>query len=725
MPGASAEISGDAARGRRARTRIFGLQGLAFIFGLGLLVYVINRVGVEPIFAALAQVGWNFFFILAISGSRHVFRTLAMSTAVSAEHRHFTFRQAFAARLGGEAITFLTFAGPLLGEATKAALLKRSVPLARGVPALVVDNLLYNLSVALFVLSGACVMLAAYDLPNVVRYALILIAVSAGLGLAAVGFAVQRRIKPLTKFLDFVGLWRRGAPFVERRREHVEQLETHVYEFYRHRRGAFFSMLGFDFLAHATSVLEVYVALRLLNFDASLTGSYIIESLTKVINFAFGFVPGTVGVYEGGTEVILRTLGYAAATGVTLALVRKAAIVIWTGIGLGTLVWHGVPSATRRLAAHHPRLQKALDSLVFSNLTHRPARTFVSILGVAIGVLLIVFTTGLANGVLRERGRRAASVGAEIMVRASGSVGFGSNEPFALDERRAAQLRQLEGVRAATAIGQATDRTERGFGVRLIDGINFAEYQPMANMQIVAGRGLGEAGDEAIVDTEWARENENGVGGAIQLWERPFRIVGIYDPPGGGRVKVPLRTMQEQLGGEGRATGILVSATDPARQEEVAGRIREVLPEEQILFTRDFPELYASSVPALDVFISIIVAVAAAISMLVILLAMYTTVTERTRQIGILKALGMSNGSIAWIIEQEAIIISVLGVALGVALVYLARFGVMRATSLSVEVEWRWLLVALVIGLVGGTIGALYPALRAARQDAVKALSYE
>jgi putative ABC transport system permease protein len=111
--------------------------------------------------------------------------------------------------------------------------------------------------------------------------------------------------------------------------------------------------------------------------------------------------------------------------------------------------------------------------------------------------------------------------------------------------------------------------------------------------------------------------------------------------------------------------------------------------------------------------------------MLVILLAMYTTVTERTRQIGILKSLGMSKTSIAWVIEQEAIIVSVLGVAVGVGLTFLARFAVMRTTSLTIEVEPRWVLVALAVGLVGGSIGALYPALRAARQDAVEALSYE
>jgi putative ABC transport system permease protein len=111
--------------------------------------------------------------------------------------------------------------------------------------------------------------------------------------------------------------------------------------------------------------------------------------------------------------------------------------------------------------------------------------------------------------------------------------------------------------------------------------------------------------------------------------------------------------------------------------------------------------------------------------MLVILLAMYTTVTERTRQIGIMKALGMSKPKIAWVIEQEAILVSVLGVIVGVLLTFAARFAVMRTTSLIVEVEPRWVLIALAVGLFGGTIGALYPALRAARQDPVEALSYE
>ena len=76
--------------------------------------------------------------------------------------------------------------------------------------------------------------------------------------------------------------------------------------------GAFFRMIACNLLAHVASVVEVYVALRMLGFNPQVSQAYIIESLTKVINFAFAFVPGTIGVYEGGTEVILQGAGFCA-----------------------------------------------------------------------------------------------------------------------------------------------------------------------------------------------------------------------------------------------------------------------------------------------------------------------------------------------------------------------------------------------------------------------------
>ena len=707
-----------------AKRSIAWLQAVAFVLGALLLVYVIRRVGVQPIFAALGRVGFGFFFVVAINGLRHVLRTIAMSLSVPPEHRRFTFLQAFAARLGGESMSFLTFAGPLLGEATKVALLRKRVPLVHGVPALVVDNLLYNLSVVLLIFGGACLMLFAYPVPPVAREMLILIASVAFLGLIAAAMATRRRVTLLTNIID--GLGRRGfrPRFLRTRRHHIYRVELTVYGFYKRRRAAFFSMIGLDLTSHAASVLEVYVTLKMLGFVPHVGAAYIIESLTKVINFAFGFVPATIGVYEGGTEIILKSLGFAAAAGVTLAIVRKAAIIFWTVIGVFIITWRAVPNAWLRVLDRSPRLQKLMDSLVLSNLAHRPARTAVSVAGIALGVLLVVFTVGLAHGLLRERGKREANIGAQIMVRPAGMLGLAGGQSFSIPVAHAAELARVEGVRVAVPIGQNLDKSDSGFGSRLIEGIPFDQYSALNGLTIKEGRGL-QGGDEVIVDAAWQRERNVEIGSMIEIFERPFRLVGTYEPPGGGRIKIPLATMQDQVGSEHRCNTILVACADPAQQEQVAARIKERFPDDQIILTRELPELYMSSVPALNVFLKVVVGVATTISMLVILLAMYTTVTERTRQIGILKSLGMSKRSIAWVIEQEAILVSVLGVSLGVLLTLLIRFFVMRSTTLVVDVEPKWIAISLVVGLIGGSIGALYPALRAARQDAVDALSYE
>jgi putative ABC transport system permease protein len=706
------------------RRSLVWLQTLAFVLGLGLLIYVINRVGVQPLFDALLRIGFGFFIVLGLSGLRHVLRTISMRAAVPREHRRITFRHAFAARLGGEAISFLTFTGPLLGEATKVALLRKRVPLTYGVPALVVDNLIYNLSVVFFVLSGAVVMLLRYPLPPGVYLVLMVIAAVAASGILIAAIAAKRRVMLLTWLIDRLGELRLSPKVILKKRHHIYHLESKVYDFYKHHPGAFFLMIACNLVAHAASVLEVLLALKMLGFQPQVAQAYIIESLTKVINFVFAFVPGTIGVYEGGTEVILQKgLGFTPAAGLALALVRKAAIVVWTSIGLLVLTWRTLPNAWRRILDRSPRLQRLMDSLVLSNIAHRPARTAVSVLGTGVGVLLIVFTVGLAHGVLHERGRRESNIGAEIMLRASGTIGLGGSQ-FKLPASHAAELATIPGVRAATPIGQTFDKSDTGFGQRLIDGIEYDEYANIAHITIREGRKL-ESGDEAIIDPEWQRTRKASVGDTVKLFERPFKIVGVYEPPGGGRIKIPLKTMQDQEGTEHKASAILVACANPVQQDEVAARILERFPDDQLIFTRDLPEIYATGVPALNVFIKVVGGVAAAISVLVILLAMYTTVTERTRQIGILKSLGMSKTAIAWVIEQEAIIVSVLGVVVGVLLTMLAKVAVMRTTSLTIDIEPRWVLIALAVGLLGGSIGALYPALRAARQDAVEALSYE
>lgn len=366
------------------------------------------------------------------------------------------------------------------------------------------------------------------------------------------------------------------------------------------------------------------------------------------------------------------------------------------------------------------------ESLILTNMLHRPMRTLTSIVGIACGVLLIVFTVGLANGTIRKQAQREANVGAEIMVRAAGSIGISGSDTFRLPVGLADDLSNIEGVRSAEPIGQNSVATHDSYtGSRLVDGIRFDSYAKLAGLQVVAGRRLGESGDEAIIDTGWQNEMHLKVGDVLKMYDRDFTIVGTYEPAAGARIKIPLRTMQAQLGAEGRCTSILVAVKDPSSAESVARDIDARFTDHQIIFTKDLEEIYMSSIPALGVFLNVVIGIAAVISALIIFLTMYTTVAERKRQIGILKSLGMSNWLVVGTITKEAMLISVLGIIVGSLAALMLKLVLIREMTLEIEMRPVVLGTVLLVGSIGGVLGAIYPALRAARLDVVDALAYE
>ena len=367
-----------------------------------------------------------------------------------------------------------------------------------------------------------------------------------------------------------------------------------------------------------------------------------------------------------------------------------------------------------------------MENLVFSNMLHRPARTIVSVLGIAVGVLLIVFTVGLSNGTMRERSQREANVGAEIFFRASGSIGLSGAEALNIPLALRGEIEQSDGVLTAVPIAQnSVAAKDTNTGSRLIDGVNFDEYAKIAGLRIIEGRALTAADNELLIDTGFQKQKKLKLGDKMNLWDRDFTIVGTYEPAAGGRVKIPLSVMQTQLGGEGKVSAFLVKIKPGTKPEEVAEKLQQKFPRNQILLTSQLEELYMQGIPALNVFLDVIIGVAAVISALVILLTMYTTVTERTRQIGIMKSLGMSNFQIAATIAQEALLISFCGIVSGVLLTVILRFLLTRVMTLEVEISWTVIAITMIVGLIGGVLGALYPALKAARLDAVEALSYE
>lgn len=358
------------------------------------------------------------------------------------------------------------------------------------------------------------------------------------------------------------------------------------------------------------------------------------------------------------------------------------------------------------------------DNLVLSSIFYRKTRTLTTIAGVALGVVLVVLTVGIAHGFFNEQGRRNSAVTAEILFRQEGSFSLTLSSTLSMPVSRADELRSIAGVREAVPVGSLLTNN------RIVDGIIYEEFTKVSAARVIAGRPI-EQGDEVMVDRILQNTRKLKVGDEIELLNRPFRVVGVYEPESLGRVKIPLATLQEYLNRPGLCSLILVKVADPAKQEEVAARIKERFPDNGVELTRNLPILYARGTPALQTFLKVVVGLSIIISSLVILLTMYTTVTERTRQIGVLKSLGASKLWIAGEIEKEALVISLLGVLVGFGLSVAGKYLIERLANMNVELEAVWLLYALGLGMLSGVLGALYPAVRAANQDPVQALSYE
>jgi putative ABC transport system permease protein len=365
-----------------------------------------------------------------------------------------------------------------------------------------------------------------------------------------------------------------------------------------------------------------------------------------------------------------------------------------------------------------------MESLVTANVRQRPVRAMVSAAGVALGVCLVMLFTGLARGMSSDLQRRASNVKAEIIfARSSGPEMMSTTA--SLPVKYADELMKVDGVAMALPAIRYFSQGGNGIGFEQVEGVDWEPFAAMNEVHLVAGRGP-RALNEVVIDETKAKNSHTSVGGTLKLFgNQDYKVVGVYTPEAGPRIKMTLAAMQDALEAPNKCTFVYVKLKNHDQQVEMARRIDEQLPGNKIQLTRDIVTNVEKSIPYLGVFLRALVGLSTVVCALVVMLAMYTTITERTREIGILKALGASRGFIVGEIEKEAVLISVFGVAAGFAVSLVAGYLIQNSSGLVFEYGWGWALAATLIGLLGGALGALYPAVRAANLDAVSALAYE
>ncbi len=363
--------------------------------------------------------------------------------------------------------------------------------------------------------------------------------------------------------------------------------------------------------------------------------------------------------------------------------------------------------------------------LVTANLKVRPFRTLISVVGVAIGVVLVVLFTGLARGMTNEMAKRAANWKAEIVFTRAGGMDLTSST-LNVSTAYAERLNQIEGVQSTVPVGRYITPSSKGrFGIQQLDGVEWAPFAAMNGMTMVEGRAP-QANDEVILDQRQMSDDKLNLGDSVELFgNKQYKVVGVFAPPSGSRIKMSLAAMQDILERPGNCTYILVKLHDGVDPVAVAARINEALPGNKVNLTSDFVTDAQERIPSLNIFLRVLVGLGAFVSTIFVLLSMYTTVTERRKEIGILKSMGASKMFVIRTIEGEAFLIGLLGVVLGLVVAFLASVGINRAFDLSFEFSGGWIGTAAAIAVLGSLIGAFYPAWRASAIDPVEVMANE
>ncbi len=264
-------------------------------------------------------------------------------------------------------------------------------------------------------------------------------------------------------------------------------------------------------------------------------------------------------------------------------------------------------------------------------------------------------------------------------------------------------------------------------GLDLVFGIEPESFRAVSGgFVFYSGHDLQDQND-ILVDDVYARGKKIKVGQTLHILENDFHVAGIVEHGKGARLFVLMSKLQDMSGAHDKASIFYVkcdrSDHTPAVTDEVSG----LLPGYAVRPLKDYYTLMTSSnLPGLATFINVMIGIAVVIGFLVIFLSMYTTVIERTREIGVLKSLGASKRYIVQIILSETTLLCLGGLAAGIGLSYAMRSTFLKLfPSLTILITAKWIFYAGMIAVIGGLLGAAYPAWLASRKDPVEALAYE
>jgi putative ABC transport system permease protein len=366
-----------------------------------------------------------------------------------------------------------------------------------------------------------------------------------------------------------------------------------------------------------------------------------------------------------------------------------------------------------------------MNKMVVANLAHRPTRSLITMSAVALEVAMILLVVAVFYGYLTGSRESQMGVGADLLVQPPGAAALAGMSGAPISVKVGKVLLGIPHVSVAAPVIWAFSQKP----LEIVYGVDLATYDQLPPKFEYLSGGPFQGPNDVIVDDFFSSMNHMSVGQTIQVLNHPFRICGIVPHGKGGRKFLPLTTMQDLIGAEGRASVFYVKVDSPANVDAVTQAIKQKPGMEQYA-VRSMAEYLSmmtpDNLPGFNVAIQIVIGIAVIVGFLVIFQSMYTAVMERTREIGILKSLGASKLYIVNVVLRETLVLAVVGIISGIIISLIVRHVIIEVRPVQ-RLYWSnlWVLRATAIAIVGAVAGALYPAFKAAQRDPIDALAYE
>lgn len=366
-----------------------------------------------------------------------------------------------------------------------------------------------------------------------------------------------------------------------------------------------------------------------------------------------------------------------------------------------------------------------MNKMIVANLVHRPVRSLISVVAIAVEVTLILVIVGLSLGMLNDAAERQRGIGADVTVQppnASQFTGF-NGAPMSL--KVGDLIRKLP---HAAVVSPVVWQANTSGTFEIIYGVDLRSFDALSPFHFIEG-GPFTGPDQVLIDNYIATQNKIRVGDTIKVLNHNVKVAGVVENGRGGRKFLPIETLQDWIGAQGKCSVFYVKADDPKNANLIIDEIKN-LPGMQGYTLRSIQEylsmMTSGNIPGLSIFITVVIGVAVVIGFIVIFQAMYTAVMERTREIGILKSLGASKLYIVKMIMRETTLLAICGIVLGMIISLATKSGLhMKFPLLPIMMYPKWFGYAAIIAIGGALLGALYPAYKAAKKDPIDALAYE